>query len=179
MQFIVGYDLESFKEYYRTLDDLHQFYRLHGTGSNCPDLGDDETRHIMRDPDHLIVWVEKSEVIGHAIWHETTTDEMVPGDPRSEPDKAALRELFEGATGNLVELHEVWLRTEHRGNGYGRRFFEFFEDFAGQRGYAGIVYYTDTPAAIALCRKTGYREAPEPLEGEGWYVFARRLRVEL
>lgn len=178
MKFVVGYDIESFKAYYRTLHDLHRFFNLHGAGSNRPELGSDEARHIARNRDHLIVWMDQSEIVGHTIWHETTTDEMVPGDPRGESDKAALRALFGGRKENLVELHEVWLRTEHRGKGYGRRFFEFFEDFAFERGYEGIVYYTDTPAAIALCRSRGYREAPEPLEGEGWYVFARRLPVQ-
>jgi GNAT superfamily N-acetyltransferase len=175
VQFVVGYDFESFKEYYRSLHDLHEFYKLHGTGFNCPELGDDEARHIMRNPDYLIMWMEGPEIVGHTIWHETTTDEMAPDDPRTEPDKLALRALFGGAKANLVELHEVWLRTEHRGKGYGRQFFVFFEEFARERGYAGIVYYTDTPAAIALCRKMGYREAPEPIEGEWWYVFVKSL----
>lgn len=48
-------------------------------------------------------------------------------------------------------------------------FFSFFEQFVRERGIDGIVYYSEDPAAIALCRKRGYRK--EYLERERWYVF--------
>ena len=174
MESIVGYDLELFKKYYESLCDLHRFYESRKLAEPISkELGSSELNHIKRDPAHLIIWKEGHEIVGHTIWHETSTEEMIPGDPRDEEDRGVLRRLFGGEKDNLVELHEVWLRTEKRRKGYGNRFFEFFDGFAAERGFDGIVYYTDDLSAMALCRKRGYREAPEPLEGEGWYVFAR------
>jgi GNAT superfamily N-acetyltransferase len=176
LEFIIGYDLEQFKRYYCSLNDLHRFYKSRKLAeSTTSALGGAELSHIKRNPTHLIVWKQGDETVGHTIWHETSTDEMIPGDPRDEEDRRALHNLFNGEKDNLVELHEVWLRTEKRGRGYGSRFFEFFEGFAAKRGFDGIVYYTDNPSAIALCRKRGYREAPEPLEGEGFYIFVHLL----
>ena len=78
--------------------------------------------------------------------------------------------FFDGKRENLVELHEVWLRTEHRRKRYGHSFFAFFENFVRERGFDGIVYYTDDKGGIALCRRRGYSE--EFLESDEWYVFA-------
>lgn len=173
MEFIVGYDLELFKKYYESLHDLHQFYESKGlVEPSSKELGKSELDHIKRNPAHLIVWRQGHNIVGHTIWHETSNEEMIPGDSRDEEDRRVLRQLFGGEKDNLVELHEVWLRTEKRGKGYGNRFFDFFEGFTAERGFDGIVYYTDDLSATALCRKRGYREAPKPLEGEGWYVFA-------
>jgi len=175
VEFIVGYDLDNFKKYYRMLDDLHRFYVAHGTRNQSEsfEIGDDELNHIKRNPNHLIVWRDGETIIGHCVWHKTTTDEMTPGDPRE--DKEILRSLFDGVKDNLAELHEVWLRTQFRGNGYGELFFDFFEDFARESGFDGIVYYTDNPAGIAICRKRGYREKLEPPELGGWYAFVKSL----
>jgi hypothetical protein len=53
---MIGYDLEEFKEYYTTLDDLHDFFKAHGAVEpDFKELGDDERQHIERDPSHLIV----------------------------------------------------------------------------------------------------------------------------
>ncbi|MHA2149342.1 MAG: hypothetical protein ACXAAN_11905, partial [Candidatus Thorarchaeota archaeon] len=159
------------KEYYNTLDDLHDYYRSRTLrDSEVFELGDDERRHIERNNNHLIIWTDNTKIVGHNIWHETTTDEMTQGEPRDDDDRGVLRELFGGAKGNLVELHELWLGTQHRGNGYGNQFFDFFEGFVSQSGFDGILHYTDHAAVIVLCRKRGYKEAF--LEGSGWYVFA-------
>ncbi|MFX0054305.1 MAG: GNAT family N-acetyltransferase [Promethearchaeota archaeon] len=172
MEFIVGYDFNQFEEYYIGLNDLHSFYRTRGLRkSKINELHDDERGHIESDPDHLIIWMAQGQIIGHTIWHETSTDEMTSGDPRDEDDRDALQKLFGGKRENLVELHEVWLRTEHRGKRYGHHFLDFFESFVRERGFDGIVYYSDDVAAIALCRRRGYAEAF--LEGEGWYVFGK------
>ncbi|MFW9846766.1 MAG: GNAT family N-acetyltransferase [Candidatus Thorarchaeota archaeon] len=174
MEFIVGYDIQQFEQFYLGLNDLHTFYRTRGQReSEINELGDDERGHIDSDPDHLIMWMDRNQIVGHAIWHETSTDEMTAGDPRDEDDRKTLRELFGGKRENLVELHEVWLKTEHRGRKHGNRFLAFFEDFARKRGFDGIVYYSDNPAAVALCRRRGYTEAF--LETGGWYVFVRLL----
>jgi hypothetical protein len=31
--------------------------------------------------------------------------------------------------GSFVELHELWFGKEYRGMGFGKRFFDFFEEF--------------------------------------------------
>ncbi|MHA2064999.1 MAG: GNAT family N-acetyltransferase [Candidatus Thorarchaeota archaeon] len=171
LEFVVGYDVERFKEYYIGLNDLHAFYRTRGLReSNINELRDAERGHIESNPDHLIVWMDQDQIVGHTIWHETSTDEMTPGNPRDENDRETLRKLFGGKRENLVELHEVWLKTEHRGRRLGHHFLSFFEEFIRERGFDGIVYYTDSTAAIALCRRRGYGE--EYLESEGWYVFS-------
>ena len=158
MKFVVGCDLNEFKRYYQTLNELHDYFKtLRLADVKLGELGAVEEGIIKRDSSHLIVWRENNEIIGHAIWHPSNTDEHRIGDPRDKEDKKILRGLL-GGKKNFVELHEVWLRKKHRGKGYGKRFFEFFEDFVRKRGYDSIVYYTDNSAAIATCRKRGYKE---------------------
>jgi len=160
MKFVVGCDLEEFKKYYRTSGWRGEL----GTG----ELGITEEKIVTQNPSHLIVWRENNKIIGHAIWHETNTEEHRKGDPRDKEDREILERFLEGKK-DFVELHEVWLRKKHRGKGYGKRFFEFFEDFVRKQGYNSIVYYTDNPAAIAICRKRGYKE--DLLTKENWHVF--------
>jgi GNAT superfamily N-acetyltransferase len=80
-----------------------------------------------------------------------------------------------------VELHEIWLKKEHRGKGYGKVFFEFFERLMSSKGYDSIVFYAYHPAGITICRQRGYQEAygveETGLEGdkEICYVFSLRL----
>jgi len=170
MEFVVGCDLEEFKRYYKTLRDLHNYYKTLGLQDvSVGELGVEEEYWVTKDPCHLIVWREGNEIVGHAIWHETSTDEHKRGDPRDEDDKEMLRGLLGGKKDSIVELHEVWLRKKYRGRGYGNRFFEFFEDFSRKRGYESIVYYTDNDAAMAVCRKRGYKEGF--LAKENWHVF--------
>jgi len=107
---------------------------------------------------NLILWKQGDEIIGHAIWHESNTDEHRGSDPRDEDDKAILRKLL-GGKKEFVELHEVWLREEHRGRGHGKQFFEFFEEYMKTTGYDSIIYYAFHPAAITICRRRGYKEA--------------------
>jgi len=81
-----------------------------------------------------------------------------------------------GGKKEFIELHEIWLRKKHRGKGYGKRFFEFLEDFIRKRGYDSIVYYTDNSAASAICRKRGYKE--DFLPRNNWYVFHLSLNTK-
>jgi GNAT superfamily N-acetyltransferase len=81
---------------------------------------------------------------------------------------------FAGPKDNIIELHEIWLRKKYRGKGYGKRFFEFFEELIGRKGYDSVVYYADHPAALAICRRRGYTE--DYLESEGEYVFYIQLK---
>lgn len=115
----------------------------------------------------LIVFRDNDEIIGHAIWHESNTEEHSKGSPRDKEDRETLRG-FMGKGKNLVEPHELWLTKEHRGKGYGKQFFDFFEDYIERKRYDSIVYYAFDPAAIAICRKRGYKEA-YGLKEEGPY----------
>jgi GNAT superfamily N-acetyltransferase len=112
--------------------------------------------YLKQNPEHLIVWREIDEIVGHAIWHHSTTDEHQPGNPRDEADRALLRKLFDGRM-DIVELHEVWLKKEHRGKGYGAQFFAYFEEFMRGKHKTEIAYYAYNPAALAICRKRGYK----------------------
>lgn len=142
--------MDEFKEYYRR----NGFAGEQGTG----ELGVTEEKIIAENSAHLIVWRENGEIIGDAIWHETSTDEHRRGDPRDREDREILRKLCRGKRENLVELHELWLREEYRRQGYGTRFFDFFEGFIRRKGFDAFVYYADHPAALAVCRKRGYKE---------------------
>ena len=166
MRTVVGCDLEEFKRYYKKLA-LDKEWQ--GTFGFTEELDTSWERVLVKNPSLLVVWRENNEIIGHAIWHETSTDEHRKGDPRDKEDRVILRRLLGGRKDNIVELHEIWLRKKYRGKGYGKRFFEFFEGFIRKKGYDSIVYYTDNPAAIAICRKRGWKE--DFLAKEKWYVF--------
>ena len=165
LKFVVGCELEEFKDYYRR----NGFAGEQGTG----ELGITEEKIITQDPAHLIVWRQNNEIIGDAIWHETSTEEHREGDPRDLEDREILRKLCGGKKDNIVELHEIWLIEKYRGKGYGKRFFEFFEEFIRRNGYDSFVYYADHQAALAICRKRGYAE--DYLESAGEYVFYSQL----
>ncbi len=166
MEIVVGYDLAEFKTYYEKLA-LDKEWR--GTFGFTEELGTSWEKVLVENPDQLLVWVDKDRIIGHAIWHETSTDEHREGDPRDREDREVLRELCSGKKDNIVELHELWLRKKCRGRGYGKRFFEFFEEFVRRKGYDSFVYYADHPAALAICRKRGWKEGF--LVKENWHVF--------
>ncbi len=130
---------------------------------------------------NLIVFRENDEIIGHAIWHETNTEEHRRGDPRDKEDKEILWRFF-GGKKDFVELHELWLTKKHRGKGYGKRIFDFFEEYIRNKGYDSIVFYAFDPAAVAICRQRGYKEAYGLKEAgpygeiETCYVFYLQLR---
>ena len=113
--------------------------------------------YVSEDPSHVILWRDGDRILGHAIWHESNTDEHKPGRARDSSDKELLRRLL-GGRSEFVELHEVWLGRTYRGRGYGEQFFKFFEKFILNRGHRGIVYYAFDPAAAAICRRRGYKE---------------------
>ncbi len=165
MRFAVGCEMEEFKQYYRR----NGFAGEQGTG----ELGITEEKIISQDPAHLIVWRENNEIIGDAIWHETSTDEHRRGVPRDREDREVLRKLCGGKKDNLVELHEIWLMKEYRGRGYGRKFFDFFEEFTRRKGFDSFVYYADHPAALTICRERGYKEDYVKCIGE--HVFCCSL----
>lgn len=130
---------------------------------------------------NLIVFRENNEIIGHALWHETNTDEHRKGDSRDKEDKEILHGFF-GEKKDFVELHELWLTTEHRGKGYGKLFFNFFEEYMRNKGYDSVIYYAFDPAAVGICRQRGYKEAYGVKEAgpygniETMYVFYIQLR---
>ena len=173
MEFVVGCDLEEFKRYYKTLDDLHDYFKTLGLADvRFGELGVVEEGIIKRDASHLIVWRENDEIVGHTIWHESNTEEHRKGDPRDREDKEILEKLI-GGKKDFVELHEVWLIEKYRRKGHGKEFFEFFEKFIRNKGHDSIVYYANHPAAIAICRQRGYKEDYYKEIAE--YVFYKQI----
>jgi len=170
MKFVIGCD---FQEFVRYLAKIGQ-YTAQGELEKLKSFLDSNLFS-------LIVFRENDEIIGHAIWHETNTEEHRKGDPRDKEDKEILYG-FLGQKKEFVELHELWLTKEQRGKGYGKQFFDFFERHIRDKGYDSLVFYAFDPAAIAICRKRGYREAygitePGPYgEIETCYVFYLQLR---
>jgi len=136
--------------------------------------------HLDSKHFNLIVFRENDEIIGHAIWHETNTEEHRKGDARDKEDKEILHKFF-GGKKDFIELHELWLTKEHRGKGYGKRFFDFFEDYIRKKGHDSIIYYAFDPTAIGICRQRGYKEAYGVKEAgpygeiETMYVFYLQL----
>lgn len=111
---------------------------------------------------------ENNRIIGHAIWHESNTEEHRRGIPRDKEDGELLKRLL-GGKKDFIELHEIWLMKEYRGKGYGK---EFFEEFIKNEDCDSIIHYADHPATIAICRKRGYKEAyGVELGGGTFYAF--------
>lgn len=166
MRFEVGCDPESeeFKEYW-SRNGYSQEYK----GYNHDKLLEMLVDVIKGNSLQLIVWRENGKIVGHAVWHESNTEEHRKGVPRDKEDREALEKLL-GGKKNFVELHEIWLIEEHRGKGYGKMFHEFFEKFIEEKGYSDIVFYADHPAAVAICRKQGCKEGGY-LKGPKEYVF--------
>ena len=143
-------------------------------------LGETEERLITEKPERLILWRDNNELVGHAIWHESNTKQHPDGTPR-EPDDLKILEEELKVEGDFVELHEIWLSDDHRGMGYGSKFFEYFEKMVRERGYHAIVYYADHPAALSICMRRGYRYAYgvelDGITGQRarYYVLAKEL----
>jgi GNAT superfamily N-acetyltransferase len=161
MKFYFNCDFEEFKKYYEmTYGKLEEL----------------EEKLAKQVPSRLIVWRDKKEIIGHAFWHESNTREHRRGDPRDEIDSKLLRTLI-GSDKEFIELHMVWLKEEYRGKGYGWKFFAFFENLIAKKDFDSIIYYTDHPAAIHICRKHGYRENYGfPLEDKAYFIFYLPLK---
>jgi GNAT superfamily N-acetyltransferase len=170
MRFVVGCDLEEFKRYYRRAG-LHNYYKAVGiTDVVYGELGPTEERIIKEDPSHLIVWRDNGKIVGDAIWHEENIDDFRKN-PEDKEVAGVLVKLLCGRR-EFVELHEVWLEEKCRGKGYGKMFFEFFETFAAKRSFDSVIYYTGNSAAMAICRKRGYKEEYLSFpQREKWHVF--------
>jgi GNAT superfamily N-acetyltransferase len=135
------------------LKELREYWNRNGYDGNLDDL----MNVVVKDPSQLIAWRENDKIVGHAVWHESNTEEHRKADPRDKEDGEALEKLL-GRKKDFVELHEIWLIKEYRGKGYGEMFHDFFEKFMKDKGYSNIVFYAHHPAAVAICRKHGYRE---------------------
>lgn len=160
-KFVAGCDFEEFSRYWKRSRYGEDFDNL--------------TNRVIRGPSQLM-YGENNEIIGHAVRHETNTEGHKKGERRDIEDRKALEKLL-GGKKDFVELHGIWLMKEHRGRGFGKRFFEFFEELIGNEGYDSIPYYADHPAAVAICRQRGYEE--EYLMGEAEYVFYLSLKRNL
>ena len=143
-------------------------------------LGETEERLITEKPERLILWRDNGVLVGHAIWHESNTKQHPDGTPRELQDSRILEDELK-VEGDFVELHEIWLSDDHRGMGYGSKFFEYFENMVRERGYHAVVYYADHPAALSICMRRGYRYAYgvelDGITGERarYYVLAKEL----
>jgi len=170
MRFEVGCNPESeeFKEYWN-----RNGYNQESKGYNHDRLLE-ELADVIKDLSQLIVWRYNGEIVGHAVWHESNTEEHRKGVPRDKEDREALEKLLGNKKG-FVELHEWWLIEKHRGKGYGNEFLDFFETYMKSHGYADLVFYADHPAALAAFRKHGYREGGY-LKRLNEYVFHLSLK---
>jgi len=128
---------------------------------------------IMKLKSELIVWKENEKIVGHAVWHESNTEEHRKGFPRDKEDSEALKKLL-GKKKDFVELHEWWLIKKCRGKGYGNQFLDFFEAYMKSKEYADLVFYGDHPAALAAFKRHGYREGGY-LKGPKEYIFYHSL----
>ncbi len=168
VEFVIGYDLIEFEKYYKTIWDAIP-------GREQPYLSTVERKLLVENPSRLIGWRKGHNLIGHAIWHETFTERHREGVPREEDDKKILEELISRGK-RCVELHEIWLKVEFRGYGYGKLFFPFFENLMAGKGFEFIIYYTNNEVAIKICRQRGYTESygvkADPFT---WYVFVLKL----
>lgn len=164
MEVIVGYD---YKKNGYTFNELRKEY-IEEVGN----LGEEDEELIKDDPSHLIVMLEDYKILGWAIWHESNTREHRPGYPRDAEDVKILEDLANGSQ-EIIELHELWLKKDHRGKGYGTQFFDFFEKFVLEKGFNKLIYYAYNDSAINLCRKRGYKES---FYGEvKWYTFYKQV----
>ena len=171
MQLVIGCDLNQFKSYYEKTISSPDYRGTVGESN-----GTTELNYVAQNPSHVILWKDEDRILGHAIWHESNTDEHKTGDPRDEDDRELLSKLL-GGKREFVELHEVWLRKEQRGKGYGEQFFQFFERFISKRGHDAIVYYAFDNAAVAICRRRGYKEEyGAKAAGKTCWVFYLNLK---
>ncbi len=152
-------------------DELGEYWKRSGYDGNIDHL----INVVIKDPSQLIVMKIDSKIVGHAVWHESNTQEHRKGDPRDKEDREALEKLLGTKKKDFVELHEIWLIKEHRGKGYGELFHTFFEKLMKNKGHHHIVFYAHHPAAVAICRKHGYKEGGY-LKGLGEYVFYLSLK---
>ncbi|MFX0077124.1 MAG: GNAT family N-acetyltransferase [Candidatus Hermodarchaeota archaeon] len=164
IEFVVGYDYK--KNGYSMDEFREEFISEYGYSDEI----DEET--VNDNPSHLIAMIEDDQVIGWAIWHECSTSEHRVGFPRDEEDMKILERLSNGPC-EAIELHELWLKKAYRGKGYGKQFFDFFEDFVLTNGDNRIFYYSDNASAISLCRKRGYKESYG--EGFRWHTFFKEI----
>jgi len=152
-------------------DELREYWKRSGYDGNIDHL----TNVVIKDPSQLIVMKENNKIVGHAVWHESNTQEHRKGDPRDKEDREALEKLLGEKQKDFVELHEIWLTEEYRGKGYGELFHAFFEKLMKNKGYHHIVFYAHHPAAVAICHKHGYREGGY-LKGLKEHVFYLPLK---
>jgi hypothetical protein len=171
LRFEVGCNPESeeFKEYWS-----RNGYGQEHKGYNHDRLLEMVVNAIKGNLLQLIVWRENGRIVGHAVWHESNTEEHRKGDPGDKEDSEALRKLL-GNKQDFVELHEWWVIENYRGKGYGNEFPGFFEAHMKSHGHANVVFYADHAAALAAFRKHGYREGGY-LKGSKEYVFYLSLK---
>jgi GNAT superfamily N-acetyltransferase len=173
LRFEVDCDLDEFRKYHKN-SGIHGYLKSMGLTDSYDENLNYMLNVVINDPAQLIVWREDGTIVGHAVWHESTVEEHRKGDPRTKEDRDALRKLL-GGKKDFVELHEIWLTERYRGKGYGEMFHDFFEKLMKARGYSDVVFYAHHPAAVAICRKHGYREGGY-LKGLKEFVYHLSLK---
>lgn len=78
MRIVVGCDLEEFKKYYKKLAEDKEW---RGTFGWSKELGESWEKVLAEKPSLLIVMKENDEIIGHIVWHESSTEEHRKGEP--------------------------------------------------------------------------------------------------
>jgi ribosomal protein S18 acetylase RimI-like enzyme len=154
LRFEVGCDPES--------EEFKEYWSRNGYGQEYRGYDHDRLLEMLVDVIkgnslQLIVWRENDKIVGHAVWHESNTEEHRKGVPRDKEDRETLERLL-GKKRGFVELHEWWLIEKHRGKSNGNKFLDFFEAHMKSKGYVDLVFYADHPAALAAFRKHGYKE---------------------
>jgi len=172
MEFIVGYDINDFIQLIKKVIQNSAEYQKLGNRFELGGLEPFEEEFLRDDPTQLIVWGDNQEVYGWIIWHPSRVKDHGDSTPRDDTDMKILTNLI-GENEEFIELHELWLREEYRGKGYGAKIFDFFENFVLERGFKHFVYYAFNPAATHLCRKRGYRE--EFNEQLQWHTFSKTV----
>jgi hypothetical protein len=105
VRFDVGFDLDEFRRYYRN-SGIYVYLKSGGLTNGYDENLDYMMNVVIKHPSQLIVWRENDKIVGHAVWHESNTEEhRTGGSPRNRDDREALEKLL-GGKRSFVELHE-------------------------------------------------------------------------
>lgn len=120
-------------------------YELADSGfwNNVNERPDSEFETVFKEalgkPEHISIFIieEDGEAIGFA-------------------NLLTIFSVWAGGTALIVD--DLFLKEEHRGNGFGRRTMEFIEEYAKDRGYKRIQFQSElsNPEACEFYKALGY-----------------------
>jgi NAD-dependent dihydropyrimidine dehydrogenase PreA subunit len=104
---------------------------------------------------HLMVCRGRDQVIGHVIWAKARDQ-----DRGEAPTEEAVRRFVEehAEAGDVAEIREISLRSGFGGKGQEGKVLKLFEEFARDRGFAGIAAVTNDAPTISILRERGYEQ---------------------